>query len=109
MAQEQTATGFRIWAVDDVVYGPVELPTLVGWVKEKRVTEDTWVFSEKDDCWRKAKSVPELLMFFSTRPSRSPEKQPAGDPGVSDETALFAKKPSSLRRVKIFAEFADAQ
>lgn len=109
MAQEETSAGFKIWAVDNVVYGPVELPTLVGWVKEKRVTEDTWVFSEKDDCWRKAKSVPELLMFFSTRPSRPSEKQTAGDPGVSDETALFAKKPSSLRRVKIFAEFADAQ
>src|SRR5436309_1001100 len=27
-------TGFKIWAVDNVVYGPVELPTLVSWVKE---------------------------------------------------------------------------
>jgi hypothetical protein len=88
MAQEETEAGFRIWAVDNVVYGPVELPTLVGWVKEKRVTGETWVFSEKDDCWRKAKSVPELLMFFSARAS---------------------KKPSSLRRVKIFAQFTDTQ
>jgi CRP-like cAMP-binding protein len=106
MAQEETEAGFRIWAVDNVVYGPVELPTLVGWVKEKRVTGETWVFSEKDDCWRKAKSVPELLMFFSARASN---RQGQIDPGVSDETALFAKKPSSLRRVKIFAQFTDTQ
>lgn len=110
MAQDETNTGFRIWAVDDVVYGPVELPALVGWVKEERVTAHTWVFSEKDQCWRKAESVPELRMFFSGRPKGAAERKATeSGPGVSDETAVFARKPSSLRRVKIFADFTDPQ
>ena len=57
-------TGFKIWAVDNIVYGPVELPLLVSWVKEERVTRDTWIYAEAADAWRKACQVPELQMFF---------------------------------------------
>jgi CRP-like cAMP-binding protein len=97
--------------VDNVVYGPVDLPTLVGWIKEERVTENTWVYSEKDECWRKASQVVELRMFFrkaEAPTASSPAKQP-GDSGVSEETAVFARKPGSLRRVKIFADMTDEQ
>src|SRR6267378_2226570 len=44
--------GFKIIGADNVVYGPVELPTLVDWLEEERVTPETWVFSERDDAWR---------------------------------------------------------
>ena len=64
MASEPGGVDFKIWAVDNQVYGPVELPVLVGWVKEERVTADTWIFSERDDAWQKAAKVPELQMFF---------------------------------------------
>lgn len=105
--------GFKIWGIDNAVYGPVELPDLIKWVKEERVTATTWVFSEKDDCWRKAASVSELRMFFKPKPGEggAAGAVPIGPvgPGVSDETAIFAKKPSSLRRVKIFADFSDQQ
>ena len=37
MSADETA--FKIWGVDNVVYGPVELLALVGWVKEERVIE----------------------------------------------------------------------
>jgi hypothetical protein len=30
--QPEPNIGYKIWAVDGVVYGPVELPTLVSWV-----------------------------------------------------------------------------
>src|SRR6266700_1219710 len=67
MEQPAAGTNFKIWAFDNVVYGPVELPTLIGWVKDERVTAKTWVFSEKDDCWQKAATAPELRMFFSPK------------------------------------------
>ena len=92
------AVGFKIWGVDNVVYGPVELPTLIGWVKEERVTADTWVFSEKDDCWQRTSKIPELRMFFSSKAS---ENSPSGT------TASI--KPGMLRRVKIFADLSDQQ
>jgi CRP-like cAMP-binding protein len=101
-----TETGFKIWGVDNVVYGPVELPTLVSWVKEERVTAKTWVFSEKDDCWFRANDTPELRMFFQPK---QPATQSAAGAGVSSDTAIFARKPGSLRRVKIFADFTDPQ
>ena len=34
---ESQIVQFSIWAADNVVYGPVELPTLVDWVKDERV------------------------------------------------------------------------
>ena len=103
MTPDAAEIGFRIWAVDNVVYGPVELPTLVGWVKEERVTADTWVFSEGDSTWRKASTVPELRMFFQARGS-SPSV-----PIAAGENATEVIKPGWLRRVKIFAEMRDVQ
>jgi CRP-like cAMP-binding protein len=108
MASDATGTGFRIWAVDNVVYGPVELPALVAWVKDERVTAQTWVFSEKDDAWRQAAEVPELRMFFHPKSGVTPTPSPA-DSGVSADTAVVARRPGSLRRVKIFADFTDPQ
>jgi CRP/FNR family transcriptional regulator, cyclic AMP receptor protein len=96
-------TGFKIWAVDNIVYGPVELPVLISWVKEDRVTRDTWIYSEAKDCWNKACQVPELQMFFKSGSSGG---------GYVSETQLMKAsgiKPGSLRRVKIFAGMDDSQ
>jgi len=92
--------GFKIIGADNVVYGPVELPTLVDWLKEERVTPETWVFSERDDAWRKATEVSELKMFFQ------PKTAPA-DSAV--ETPIAGLKPAVLRRVKVLADFDDPQ
>lgn len=98
--------GFKIWGVDNVVYGPVELPMLIAWVKEERVAAETWVYSEQVDAWRKAPAVPELQMFFRNR-SLAPGPAPALQAQApSGEVRL---RPGALRRVKIFAEFSDEQ
>lgn len=97
-------TGFKIWAVDNVVYGPVELPMLVSWVKEDRVTAETWIYSEVHDTWNKAERVPELQMFFRDRTGSGG--------GHGNETAFIRAiglKPGALRRVKIFAAMDDSQ
>jgi hypothetical protein len=101
MGHDSEGARFKIWAVDNQVYGPVELPTLVGWVKDERVLADTWVFSEQDDAWRKAAKVPELLMFFR---KKGVAPAPAG---LTGEASMI--KPGTLRRVKIFAEMSDEQ
>ncbi len=56
---------FSIWAADNVVYGPVELPALIAWVKDQRVLADTWIFDGGNDRWRKASTLPELQICFS--------------------------------------------
>ncbi len=104
MSSHNDGTGYRIWAVDNVVYGPVELPVLVGWVKDERVTPDTWIHSHDTDQWVKASKVPELSMFFAKRSGNNSEGG-----AVSDlRPNIGGLKPSSLRRMKIFAGMSDA-
>ncbi|MEK7686402.1 MAG: cyclic nucleotide-binding domain-containing protein [Verrucomicrobiota bacterium] len=106
MASDNDRIGYKIWAVDNVVYGPVELPILVGWVKEERVTGDTWIYSEQNDTWKKAGQVEELQMFFHRKSASGSFPSPNGS-----QAGLGAHhvKPGSLRRVKIFAGMSDEQ
>lgn len=106
-ANSADGAGFRIWGVDNVVYGPVELPVLVNWVKEERVTSETWVFSERDNAWQKSARVPELRMFFQVKAPAGAAAAPlSAVPGPSGGVPL---KPSVLRRVKVFGDFNDEQ
>jgi len=104
MATEASSTGFNIWGADHAVYGPVELPTLVNWVKEERVTADTWIFPEQNDCWQKAAQLPELQMFFRAKALNS-----SPDPASVTNLARFGIKPAALRRVKILADMDEPQ
>ncbi len=104
MASGSTDIGFIIWGIDQSPYGPVELPTLVSWIKDERVTADTWIFSQSKSNWQQAAQISELQMFFRSKSSGG--SSPKAGSGVSDKTA-FAFKAGSLRRIKIFAEFKD--
>jgi len=90
----QNTNDFFIWGVDDSPYGPVELPTLVSWIKDARVLADTWVFTRRDSQWQRAEDISELKMFFGKKFERS-EGKPL--------------TPGSLRRIKILADLNDAQ
>jgi len=93
---------FIVWGVDQTPYGPVELPTLVSWVKDERVTADTWLFVARSSAWQKASEVPELQMFF----------RPKGGATAADTSSLHAITgidPRALRRVKILAGMTDDQ
>ena len=51
---------YKVWASDNVVYGPVVLETLLEWGADGRVLPDTWVFSEEVNSWKPAKSLAPL-------------------------------------------------
>ena len=98
-------SGYRIWAVDDVVYGPVDLRTLGGWIEEERVTPQTWIFDQGKDLWQKAERMPELQKYFRTKTDAGASRSP-----TSDSTPLVPGiKPGMLRRVKIFADMPDQE
>lgn len=105
MNSPETGIGFKIWASDDVVYGPVELPTLVEWVREERVEANTWVFSEKTDSWSKAASVPDLAVLFRGKTGAPTGPRPADGPAP----LVQGIRPGMLRRVKILSEMTDQQ
>ena len=101
MASTANDADFIVWGIDQTAYGPVELPMLVSWVKDERVTADTWLFVAKSGSWQKASQVPELQMFFR---SRSP-----GSNGSAHIEAVTGIDPRALRRVKILAAMSDEQ
>lgn len=102
MTPESGNNGFAIWGIDQAAYGPVDLPTLISWIKDERVLADTWVFSQKDNSWKRAPEILELQMFF-----RSP-KSPA-TPSETEKGAEPAIRIGVLRRVKILGGLSDAQ
>ena len=99
------SNGYKIWGIDNVVYGPVELPVLVGWVREERVASDTWIYHEDSNSWRKAAEIEELKMFF--RPSGESRPPTAYDTELMQRAPSL--KPGSLRRIKIFASLSDEE
>src|SRR5262249_41395746 len=92
---------YIVWGIDQTAYGPVELPMLVSWVKDERVTADTWLFVEKSGAWQKASQVPELKMFFRAKGN--------GASGPVTIETVSGVDPRALRRVKILAGMSDEQ
>jgi hypothetical protein len=101
MDANSEAVNFHVWGVDQNAYGPVELPVLVSWVKDERVTAETWVFASQSGAWHRAAELPELQMFFRTK-AREPGGTGAG--GGPDRL-----EPRFLRRVKVLGTLADEQ
>lgn len=100
MAAQSPENDFIVWGIDQTPYGPVELPTLVSWVKDERVTADTWIFAGKTGDWLKASSLPELQMFFRSKPRPNGTAIPVSPRGI---------EAGHLRRIKILAAMTDEQ
>lgn len=98
----ESETGFTVWGIDQTAYGPVELPTLVSWIKDERVTADTWLFVGRSRSWEKASEVQELQMFFHAK---------GVAPASATATAFSSRglDPRTLRRIKILAAMSDEQ
>src|SRR5215470_4204834 len=97
MASASPEPAFIVWGIDQTPYGPVELPTLVSWVRDERVTAETWIFAARDRSWRKAVDMPELKRIFQDS-NGAAARAPATLQGID---------VSSLRRIKILAAMSD--
>ncbi len=97
MNQSDETPTYRVWGADCIAYGPVELPTLVSWIKDGRVLADTWLFLDQVMSWLRAAEVLELRMFFRDRP--------AGAPRTSSQMQRVTA--GALRRIKILADMEE--
>ncbi len=88
---------YRVWAMDDVVYGPVTAEVLRDWVRDERMLPETWVFCETTRRWNPARELAELRPLFGE------EDSPATDAPAN------AIRPAVLRRIRAFAEMDDAE
>ncbi len=96
---------YRVWGKDSVVYGAVDLPGLIQWIRDERLTADQWVFTEHDNRWLKAADLPELQATLHSKP-------PGGVTGaaaVGKGGRSLGAKPEALRRMKCFAHMDDRQ
>ncbi|MEI6393510.1 MAG: cyclic nucleotide-binding domain-containing protein [Verrucomicrobiota bacterium] len=85
---------YRCWGPDNIAYGPVELPALVTWIKQGKVTANTWVFKENEHVWARASDLVELKVLFKS-------KLP---PQAAASAASHGVQPGSLRRIKMLAD-----
>jgi CRP/FNR family transcriptional regulator, cyclic AMP receptor protein len=96
--QANPAVYYRTWGNDNISYGPIELPALVDWVRQGRVSRNMWVFREDKGEWSRAADISELKMFFKSKTVGAAQAEPAH--GIT---------AGSLRRMKIFADMDEPQ
>jgi CRP-like cAMP-binding protein len=92
--ETNASVNYRAWGADNIAYGPVELPGLVAWIKQGKVTASSWVFKEKDATWSRASDLSELKVLFKS-------KLP---PNVAASAESLGIQPGSLRRIKMLAD-----
>jgi CRP-like cAMP-binding protein len=85
---------YLAWGSDNIAYGPVELPGLVTWIKQGKVSAQSWVYKEKDREWTRASDLPELKVLFKS-------KLPPAAAAAADALGI---QPGSLRRIKMLAD-----
>jgi CRP-like cAMP-binding protein len=101
MEEHDAAPGYHIWGIDNTAYGPIELPTLVNWIKEERVLANTWVFVETETAWCPAQEVSELKLLF--------KKKRNGSTPIQAMNSRARTEPGDLRRIRALAEMSDDQ
>jgi hypothetical protein len=82
--------------MDKIAYGPIDLLALVHWVQRRRITADSWIFSEQHRTWARAATLVELKpLFEDLSRAKATRAQSAKKAGVSvdvlDRIKLLAK------------------
>jgi CRP/FNR family cyclic AMP-dependent transcriptional regulator len=99
MSAKSPEGGYIVWNTDRTAQSPVELPTLVGWIRGGKVTADTWLFLVKGAMWQRAADVPELQMFFHADLSKQ----------SSQFLSARGLDLQALRRVRLLSYMTDEQ
>ena len=89
---EAQVASFKVWALDDVVYGPVELEELRGWARDERVSAESWIYCVTTRRWSTALELPGLRELF-----------------VCDTEPAAAVRPGVLRRIRVLGDLGDEQ
>lgn len=94
---------YKVWAVDDVVYGPVSLRTVLEWVEDERIVRGMWLYPMDTKQWTKAGDLLELNDAIDA----AAEGQ---DEDFADTGPLVVDLPlNALRKVKILDSMNEQQ
>lgn len=58
---------YKVWAADNMMYGPIDFATLREWVSEDRILSDTWIHSERTNAWYHAREIDALRPHLHSR------------------------------------------
>ena len=100
MQADSAAAVFKVLSSDNLIYGPIDLATLVQWVRERRVQRDTWVHWETVNNWVAAGSINALQPEFDAL-AEIPEVLPPA------EMILSAITIDELRGFERFAPYSN--
>jgi hypothetical protein len=100
MPPEAESAGFKVLALDDVCYGPVDIAALIQWARDERVVADSWIFCLTNQRWLQASHLPELRELFGGA-GVAPDEAPDG--------AKEMVRPGLLRRMRVLSELSDEQ
>src|SRR5205823_7875327 len=89
---------YKVWACDNQVYGPIELPTLIGWTQEGRVAAGTWAYMEGNKEWHTAKKLEPLHKLFPPGEETSFLQHQASEGEIT---------PQELRQVPILSNLSN--
>ena len=64
MKADSIETTFKVLSSDKLIYGPIDLVTLIQWVQERRVQRETWLHLETANKWVAAGVMEVLLPAF---------------------------------------------
>jgi hypothetical protein len=101
MTQEFEQDSFMVWASDHMVYGPVDIATLILWVKDARVFPKTWVLAKNQNRWCQAEAIEPLRPFFLQDSVAIPV-----DSGSNADPEVLAEE---LRQFSVFSGLTNQQ
>jgi len=96
METRNSTSTYRVWGTEKISYGPIDLFTLVDWVRARRVTSESWIFCERRGSWAKAATLEELKLLFDPSQGRPGHLVGALDAGVNPDVLLRIRTLSGL-------------
>lgn len=100
---------YWVWGADKLGQGPLDLFTLVDWVRKRRITPETWIYCERRQTWTKAPQLEELKLLFDPTQGRPGHLTSALDAGVSPDVMLRIRTLSGLNdeQLRIFVSYME--
>jgi len=102
MQVDSTDEVFKVLSSDNLIYGPIDLATLVQWVRERRVQRESWIHAEPANNWIAAGAISALQPEFDALAEVS---EPAPSADVSSPEITVAE----LRNFERFAPYSNEE
>jgi hypothetical protein len=110
MQMDSAEAVFKVLSSDNLIYGPINLATLVQWVQERRVQKETWVHWETANDWVAAGAIEVLRPEFDAiGQTREPAAAPTTGTAITlEELRSFDRfDPYSNEELVVLVDFCE--